>query len=142
MQHTDHIEQTNKDWTIQTKVYFDGSCPLCTAEIGHYASRQHGNKLAFVDVSQTDADLGPDLTADHAIRRFHVRLPDGRVLSGARAFIAIWRTLPGWRWLARVARIPGVTQILELAYRLFLPIRPLMSRVAKWLGAKPVTQSR
>ena len=53
-------------------VYFDGSCPLCTFEIGHYASQTGGNHLNFVDVSQKVPDLGSDLSADAAMRRFTV----------------------------------------------------------------------
>lgn len=117
-------------------VYFDGSCPLCTFEIGHYASQTGGNHLNFVDVSQEGPDLGSDLSADAAMRRFHVRLADGRLLSGARAFVAIWNTLPRWRWAARIAQIPGVTLALEGVYRLFLPVRPVMSMMAARLGAR------
>ncbi len=117
-------------------VYFDGSCPLCTAEISHYASRPGGDSLTFVDVSTVNAELGPNLSARDAMSRFHVRLADGRLLSGARAFVVIWQTLPNWRWVARVARVPGVTPLLEVAYRLFLPIRPALSRAASLLGAR------
>jgi len=120
-----------------TTVYYDGSCPLCTAEIGHYASRSGSENLNFVDVSRSDADLGCDLAPDTAIARFHVRGADGQLRSGARAFIAIWETLPGWRWVARLASLPGVPTLLEGAYRLFLPIRPALSWIAAKLGAKP-----
>lgn len=117
-------------------VYFDGSCPLCSVEIRHYASRSGAERLRFVDVSQPDAAVGPELTAGDAMRRFHVRNSDGTLLSGARAFVAIWQTLPGWRLAARIASLPGVTAILEIGYRLFLPIRPALSWVAVRLGAK------
>lgn len=117
-------------------VYFDGSCPLCTAEISHYASRPGGDDLTFVDVSAANAELGPDLSAQDAMSRFHVRLADGRLLSGARAFVVIWQTLPSWRWMAYIARIPGVIPLLEVAYRVFLPIRPALSRAASRLGAR------
>jgi predicted DCC family thiol-disulfide oxidoreductase YuxK len=123
-------------------VYFDGSCPLCTAEIGHYASREGAERLRFVDVSRDDTRLGSKLSADAAMRRFHVRLSDGRLVSGARAFVAVWQELPAWRWAARLARLPGATALLEAAYRLFLPIRPVLSRVAAWLGAKPAPRVR
>jgi predicted DCC family thiol-disulfide oxidoreductase YuxK len=117
-------------------VYYDGSCPLCTVEIDHYAAQRGGERLAFVDVSAPGADAGADLSPAVAMQRFHVRLPDGRLLSGARAFVAIWSELPGWRLAARIARVPGVAAALELGYRLFLPLRPLLSRLAGRLGAR------
>lgn len=118
-------------------VYYDGSCPLCTAEIGHYGSRTGAGRLNFVDVSGVEVVLGKDLSPEQAMSRFHVRLPDRRLLSGARAFVAIWTTLPGWRWAARVARLPGMITLLEGSYRLFLPARPALSKLAARLGAKP-----
>lgn len=117
-------------------IYFDGSCPLCSAEINHYASRDGGDNLQFVDVSDKDAVLGPGLASGDAQSRFHVRLPDGTLLSGARAFVAVWASLPGWQSAARLARIPGVTPALELAYRAFLPVRPFLSKLSGYFGAR------
>ncbi|MCK0104497.1 DUF393 domain-containing protein [Pseudohalocynthiibacter sp. F2068] len=117
-------------------LYFDGSCPLCSAEINHYASRDGSDQLTFVDVSGKDADLGTGLACGDAMRRFHVRLPDGTLLSGARAFVAVWAALPGWAWAARLAKIPGVIPVLEVAYRGFLPVRPALSKVAGYIGVR------
>ncbi len=57
-------------------VYFDGACPLCSIETGHYASLDRNNRLNLVDVSDEKADLGEDLAPDAARRRFHVRLTE------------------------------------------------------------------
>lgn len=108
-------------------VMFDGACPLCRREIGLYQSLTPLENVAWLDVSKTTANLTP---ADQAryMARFHVRQRDGRLLSGAAAFVALWLTMPGWRWLGRFARLPGITPLLELAYRGFLHLRPTLQR--------------
>lgn len=111
-------------------VYFDGSCPLCRAEIGHYQRQCGAEQIDFVDVSDAGVPLAAELDRRAAMARFHVRESDGRLYSGADAFRRIWERLPSWRWAAAVARVPGVTPVLELAYRGFLPIRPGLSRAA------------
>jgi hypothetical protein len=35
-----------------------------------------------------------------------------------------------WPWFGRIAQWPGVGWLLERAYRLFLPLRPLFRRWA------------
>jgi predicted DCC family thiol-disulfide oxidoreductase YuxK len=63
------------------------------------------------------------------MERFHVRAGDGRLLSGAAAFVEVWSRLPAWRWAARAASLPGALAGLELGYRLFLWVRPFISRL-------------
>lgn len=109
-------------------VYFDGSCPLCRAEIGYYHRQDEGGALCFIDVSNAGAAAPEGITRQDAMKRFHVRSADGRLLSGAAAFVEVWTRLPRWRWAARVASLPGALAALELGYRMFLPVRPFISR--------------
>ena len=113
----------------RSTVYFDGSCPLCRAEIGHYRRKDRSGALWFVDVSKPKALLPNGLNQRQAMERFHVRAGNGRLLSGAAAFVEVWARLPRWRWAARVAALPGVLTLLELGYRLFLPARPALVRI-------------
>lgn len=129
----------------KSTVFFDGSCPLCRAEIGYYRRKDQAGALCFVDVSETGAATPEGITQRRALERFHVRSGDGRVISGAAAFVEVWTRLPKWRWAARAASLPGALAALELGYRMFLPVRPFISRVfgqflklqSVFEGAKP-----
>ncbi|MDE3239473.1 MAG: DUF393 domain-containing protein [Paracoccaceae bacterium] len=118
-------------------VFYDGACPLCSAEIGLYRAQDRDGALCLVDVSRPEAALPPGVTQAEALARFHVRAADGRVLSGAAAFVAVWQSLPRWRWLARLARVPGMLWVMERGYRLFLPLRPAIVAVYRRLARKP-----
>ncbi len=113
----------------KSTVYFDGYCPLCRAEIEYYRRKDQSGALCFVDVSEKSAETPEGITQQRAMQRFHVRAGDGRVLSGAAAFVEVWSRLPRWRWAAHAATLPGVLATLELAYRMFLPVRPFISRL-------------
>lgn len=122
--------QRSPEETAPTTVYYDGACPLCAAEISLYRKADAANALTFVDVSKASAPLPPWLDRSALMRRFHVRTGDGRLVSGAEAFVALWERLPKLRWAAKIGRLPPVLMILEGGYRLFLPLRPLLSRAA------------
>jgi predicted DCC family thiol-disulfide oxidoreductase YuxK len=115
-------------------VYFDGSCPLCRREIAIYRRLPEASSIAWVDVS-AGQDLGGVLSCEAAMARFHVRDAQGRLFSGAAAFSRMWRVFPGWRWLGYLSAWPPVSCLFELAYRLFLPLRPGLQRlVRRWSG--------
>ena len=89
---------SSQDQSGPATVYFDGSCPLCTFEINHYEKHTRPEDVSYVDISSENKDLGPGLTQHVAMKRFHVRLPDGSLLSGARAFAALWEKTPNWKY--------------------------------------------
>lgn len=111
-------------------VLYDGACPLCRREIGLYRGLPSSTPLCFADVSDPASPLPEGTTREQLLARFHVRGSDSRLLSGASAFLALWAALPGWRWLARVGRLPGAAWAMERVYRLFLRVRPTMQRWA------------
>jgi predicted DCC family thiol-disulfide oxidoreductase YuxK len=127
-------EQTAAASCASLTVMFDGACPLCRREVGVYQALSPLQPVAWLDVSQTSLDLAP---ADRAryLARFHVRRQDGQLLSGAAAFVALWRAMPGWRWLGRIGALPGVTPVLELLYRGFLRVRPRLQCLVRKLDA-------
>lgn len=117
------------DKVSSTTIYYDGSCPLCAAEIRHYRDQDSEQALAFVDVSNTGESLPADLSRQQAMARFHVVSRDGTLIDGARAFAEVWESLPKWRWAARAAALPGAMRVLEAGYSASLVIRPAISRL-------------
>ena len=109
-------------------VYYDGACPLCTAEVDVYRKSAGAEGLMFVNVSELGT-VAADLDRENALKRFHVRLSDGTLVSGASGFGHLWLALPAWRWLGRVVLLPGVLQLTELVYRCFLVVRPALQRI-------------
>ncbi len=122
-----HLEPVSPSPTCT--VYFDGTCPVCSREIAHYRRQRGSEAIAWVDASNCDeAALGPGLDRSTVLRRFHVREGDGTLTSGAAAFAAIWRRLPAFAWLARLASSRPVLALLDAGYAVFLYVRPWWRR--------------
>ena len=123
-------------------VLYDGSCPLCRREIGVYRALTPLRPVAYADVADASAlpELPPGTTREQLLARFHVRHADGRLDSGARAFLTLWASLPGWRVLARLGALPGVPAVMEGAYRAFLRVRPLLQRAARGVERRAAAQ--
>jgi demethoxyubiquinone hydroxylase (CLK1/Coq7/Cat5 family) len=114
-------------------VFFDGSCPLCRREIAVYRGLNASEPVCFANVCDPATLAPPGVSPQALMARFHVRQADGRIVSGARAFLALWAVMPGWRWLARLGQLPGVPFVLEAAYQGFLRVRPAVQRwVLRW----------
>ena len=124
---------TETDDAPPLTVLYDGACPLCRREIGLYRGLRPRVPLCFADVSDAASPLPPGTAREQLLARFHVRRRDGRLLSGAPAFLALWAALPGWRWLALAGRLPGAAWAMERSYGLFLRWRPALQRWASRL---------
>jgi len=111
-------------------VLFDGSCPLCRREIGIYRGLQPRAPVSFTDVSDATVKLPDGTSRGELLARFHVQFGDGRLLSGANAFLALWERMPGWRWLAFLGKVPGFPWAMEKLYVSFLRFRPTIQRWA------------
>jgi predicted DCC family thiol-disulfide oxidoreductase YuxK len=114
-------------------VWYDGDCPICSAEIGLMRRLDRDRAIAFVDLS-----LPGVCPTDREARlaRLHAQPRGGRMVAGAAAFVAMWRVLPGLRPLAGAASLPPVLWLLERAYLVFLALRPALQAIARWALAR------
>lgn len=110
-------------------VWYDGACPLCRREIAFMERLDRRGAISFVDVSEGQPESCP-VAQEGLLARFHVR-ENGKVLSGAAGFAAMWRAVPLLRPLGELARLPPLNRVFERLYTVFLRFRP---RLQKWAG--------
>lgn len=103
-----------------TLMFYDGGCPLCSREVAHYRRLDTAQRIEWIDITRDMTMLNAfSVSAIQAMKRLHVLYRDGRLLSGAYAFAAIWSELPYYRLLARVLRLPGLLSVLDGFYGVF-----------------------
>jgi predicted DCC family thiol-disulfide oxidoreductase YuxK len=115
--------------TDRLVVWFDGSCPFCRREIALTQRLDRRGAIDFVDIA---SDSTAECPVDRAqlISRFHAR-EDGRLLSGAEAFAAMWRAIPLLRPFGLLARVRIIHALLERCYVAFLGFRPALQRLIR-----------
>lgn len=117
--------------THEIQVLYNARCPVCRAEIAHYAGYVDANGLPVIFQDLNAGGLEHwGISADQAARRLHVR-QDGRVLSGVDAFAALWAALPRYRWAARLVALPGLRQVASLMYERVLAPRLYARHLAR-----------
>ncbi len=88
-------------------------------------------QIVFVDLA--DGEINCPIDRELLLSRLHA-FENGKMVSGAAAFAAMWRAIPMLRPLGLIARSPFVLRILERLYLFFLRFRPRLQRA---MGAEP-----
>ncbi|NNC38298.1 MAG: DUF393 domain-containing protein [Acidimicrobiales bacterium] len=101
---------------------------MCRYEIEFYNRRSGADKIDWVDVSRPD-NTPPEITCELAMSRFHVCTPTGKLIDGGAAFAELWKQLPAFRWFGVAFSLPPLRWVLNIAYSIFLPLRPYLQRV-------------
>jgi predicted DCC family thiol-disulfide oxidoreductase YuxK len=121
----------------QVLVWFDGGCPLCRREVALMRRLDRRGAVRFLDLDgETDGQATCPMPREDMLAQLHA-LEDGRLLSGAAAFAAMWRAIPLLSPLGQAARAPWVLGGLERLYRLFLRVRPALQGLARRMEGRP-----
>ena len=101
-------------------VFYDGGCPLCRREVGHYRNLVSLEPIRWIDITDSrEVVEGYGLTTEVAMRRFHVLDPDGTFRIGAAGFLRLWQGLPGYRYLARLLGYFRMFPLMNFLYEQF-----------------------
>jgi len=114
------------------RIFYDGSCSVCSSEMAHYRARDRDGRLQFIDIGAPEFD-----PAAHGIplatfmEQLHAIDHNNRVYRGVDAFGAIWRAFPAsslYGVLAAAIQLPGLNALARLGYRAFARIRRYLPR--------------
>lgn len=120
-------------------VFYDGKCGVCRKEIDYYKSIAPAARFCWIDIATDPQPLAAlNVTQVDALRRLHARDDAGQIYVGVAAFVAIWRGLPAWRYLALLMKLPFVVPVASLAYNKFADYR--FARLAHCQIAKTTTK--
>lgn len=109
------MEQASQS-RVQTRALYNSDCPVCNAEMCTYNAYSQAQDLAiaFDDLNQIDMEKW-GVTEDEATRLLHV-IHNDKLYIGFEAMVILWEQMPRYRWMARIARVPGLYQILDWSY--------------------------
>jgi predicted DCC family thiol-disulfide oxidoreductase YuxK len=101
------------------EAFFDGACPVCSREVDLLRRLDRRGRLRFTDIAADGFDAAAvGVALADLMDRIHARLPDGTVVEGVEVFRRLYEAV-GYRRLVALTRLPGVAQLLDLAYRGF-----------------------
>jgi predicted DCC family thiol-disulfide oxidoreductase YuxK len=99
------------------KVYFNNSCNICRAEINLY-KKQNIKDIEWIDITDNKSAELETLKDDKALlRRLHIK--DGeKVISGAEAFLLVWKKIPKYKFLYTFFKIPIIFTLFSYFYEI------------------------
>jgi predicted DCC family thiol-disulfide oxidoreductase YuxK len=114
------------------RVFYDGACSVCTAEMKHYQRMDHHGAIIAVDISSADFDPVPyNLPLASFRYELHVIDQNGVVYRGIEAFQAIWQGLPQssiYAFMGMLISLPLINSVARLFYKGFARIRRFLPR--------------
>ena len=118
---TNNSIQTSKSLTV----FFDGSCPICSKEINFYKMRAGADELSWVDVSDEEVPIPIQTRSrEELMARFHVLSSSGELVSGGAAFAELWASLPAFKIIGKIFKLPILRYLIDVGYDMFLTLRP------------------
>lgn len=97
---------------------YDGDCPVCRRAAAWVETRARDGVFEYLACQSPErAARFPGMAESACLEAMQLVLPDGTVYSGDAALPLILERLRGWRWLARLLRLPGLRRVSPAVYR-------------------------
>ena len=102
---------------IIMKVYFNNSCKICRSEINLY-KKENTKDIDWIDITNNEEAIRlTSKSKKDLLRRLHV-IDGNEVISGAKAFIFIWKKIPKYRMLSKILELKIFFYFFNLSYEI------------------------
>ena len=99
------------------KVFFNNSCSICKAEIDLY-KKQNVHDIEWVDITNNkSAELETQKNGKALLRRLHIK-EGNDIISGAEAFLLVWKKIPKYKFLYKFFKIRIIFIIFSFFYEI------------------------
>ena len=111
------------------KVFFNKSCNVCNLEINHY--KKFSNNIEWIDITNNpEAQKLTSKSYEQLLKKIHI-ISDSEIISGASAFLIIWKNIPRYHFLYKIFKKPVFFSLLKnfynfAAYILFIKNKKLL----------------
>lgn len=101
---------------MQTLVFYDGACPLCTQEMHLLRRHDRAARLHMIDIAAADFNEHAwPISRAQMSASLHMRLPDGTWRNGMAAIRHIYTAI-GKGWLLAPTGWPPLSRVFDRAY--------------------------
>jgi len=104
---------------MELRIFFDGNCPLCSAEMRQLKARDPDDRIELVDLNADNfSSRFSYIDKDYANTILHGETASGQVLLGLDVTSKAW-ALTGTRPWVQVLRLPLIKPIADWCYLRF-----------------------
>ncbi|WOD06277.1 DUF393 domain-containing protein [Marinomonas sp. GJ51-6] len=108
-------------------IFYDGYCPLCTAEMRLLRDLDTQKKLILEDIHAADfSERFPHIDPIQADKILHGQLQNGEVIKGLEVTCLAWKLVEKHKWM-QVLRWPVIRLFADLGYLFFARYRHSIS---------------
>ncbi|MFT2098134.1 thiol-disulfide oxidoreductase DCC family protein [Marinomonas sp. 2405UD66-6] len=108
-------------------IFYDGYCPLCTAEMNLLRDLDNQKKLILEDIHAADfSERFPHIDPIQADKILHGQLQNGEVIKGLDVTCLAWKLVGKHKWM-QVLRWPVIRLFADLGYLFFARYRHSIS---------------
>jgi predicted DCC family thiol-disulfide oxidoreductase YuxK len=115
-------------------IFYDGHCPLCTAEMNTLQSLDTQKKLRLEDIHAKDFQYNyPYIDPIEADKLLHGQLDTGQIIKGLDVTCLAWKLVEKHKWM-QMLRWPVIRFFADISYRFFARYR---HQISSFVTGKP-----